>query len=73
VVIYQHGLLDCCAGILCKEESSLGIRLVNRGYDLWLANSRGNRYSKNHVELADEEPRDEEYWKFSFSEMATYD
>ena len=53
VVIYQHGLCDCCAGILCREEESLGLRLVNKGFDLWLPNTRGNRYSKDHVK-ADE-------------------
>jgi hypothetical protein len=29
VVIYQHGLIDSCAGIVCQGEKSLGIRLVN--------------------------------------------
>ena len=29
VVIYQHGLLDCCAGIIDDGEDSLGLRLVN--------------------------------------------
>ena len=49
VVIYQHGLFDCCMGIVADEEDSLGIRLVNQGFDLWMNNSRGNRYSKDHV------------------------
>lgn len=48
VVIYQHGLIDCCIGIIASEENSLGIRLVNAGFDLWLNNSRGNRYSRDH-------------------------
>ena len=48
VIIYWHGLIDCCIGILANEEDSLGIKLVNAGYDLWLNNSRGNRYSRDH-------------------------
>ena len=48
VAIYQHGLIDCCIGIVADEEDSLGIMLVNSGYDLWLNNSRGNRYSRDH-------------------------
>lgn len=48
VVLYQHGLVDSCASILASEEESLGLKLVNLGYDLWMNNSRGNRYSKDH-------------------------
>ena len=50
VAIYQHGLIDCCVGIIADEDQSLGIWLVNEGYDLWLNNSRGNRYSRDHQE-----------------------
>ena len=49
MIIYQHGLLDSCAGILCDGEDSLGLKLVNLGYDLWMNNSRGNWYSKMHT------------------------
>jgi len=48
VVLYQHGLTDCCVGAICDEEESLGLKLVNQGYDLWLNNSRGSRYSRDH-------------------------
>jgi len=69
VVIYQHGLTDCCAGIVCNEEESLGLMLVNEGFDLWMNNSRGNRYSRDHqwidVDTCKKEFRNN-YWKFSF-------
>ena len=48
VAIYQHGLMDCSISILACEEESLGFKLVNAGFDLWLNNSRGNRYSRDH-------------------------
>ena len=54
VAIYQHGFVDSCAGIICSGENSLGLRLVNAGFDLWLPNSRGNRYSKGHMNADDE-------------------
>ena len=76
VVIYQHGLLDCCAGIICDEEDSLGIQLVNKGFDLWMNNARGNRYSRDHqyidLDTCTQEENDN-YFSFSFQEMATYD
>ena len=76
VVLYQHGLCDSCVGCLCDEEDSLGLRLVNEGYDLWMNNSRGNRYSRDHSYLdPDERGADvpAEFWKFSFHELAIYD
>ena len=63
-------------GIICAEENSLGLQLVNHGYDLWLNNSRGNRYSKDHKVIDLEDCSKEEldhYWDFSFDEMAAYD
>ena len=48
VIIFQHGLMDCCAAIVADEEESLGLRLVNHGFDLWMNISRGNRYSRDH-------------------------
>ena len=76
VVIYQHGLMDCCNSILADEEESIGLRLVNAGYDLWINNSRGNRYSRDHQDIDVDSCKWEQiykYWEFSFSEMATFD
>ena len=68
--------MDCCAGIICDGEDSLGLKLVNAGYDLWMNNSRGNRYSKDHawieLETCTKQERDR-YWRFSFSELGRYD
>jgi hypothetical protein len=40
------------------------------GYELWLTNSRGNRYSFEHETLT---TKDKEFWNFSFHEMGIYD
>ena len=68
--------MDCCASIVADEEESLGLRLVNHGFDLWMNNSRGNRYSRDHqwtdLEACSKEDF-KKYFAFSFSEMAEFD
>ncbi|XP_053209378.1 gastric triacylglycerol lipase-like [Panonychus citri] len=45
--------------------------LSNKGYDVWIPNLRGCRYSRNHTHL---NPNiDDEFWRFSFEQMITYD
>ena len=39
---------------------------VDNGYDVWLGNFRGNKYSRAHVNL--DPSVDMEDWKFSWAE-----
>lgn len=71
VVILQHGLMGSCADWIINGQDSLAFLLVEQGYDVWINNSRGNRYSRNHVRL--DPDTDKQYWDFSFTEMAKYD
>ena len=48
VIILQHGLLDSFLTFMMNHGESLAFKLVEAGYDVWLNNSRGNRYSKDH-------------------------
>jgi hypothetical protein len=41
------------------------------GHDVWLANSRGNTYSRRHTNLNPDE--DSEFWNFSWEEIGKYD
>lgn len=71
-VLFQHGLLDSSDGWLCNEEHlNLPLILANLGFDIWLSNSRGNKYSRNHRKLNPDE--DYEFWAFSFEDMGYYD
>mmetsp|Transcript_11111 Transcript_11111/g.23956 ORF Transcript_11111/g.23956 Transcript_11111/m.23956 type:complete len:469 (+) Transcript_11111:194-1600(+) len=70
-VLLQHGLLDSCAGFLLSGPGqALALLLADAGYDVWLANTRGNTQSRNHTQLS---TWSAQFWAFSFDEMARYD
>ncbi|KAL4468663.1 hypothetical protein ABPG74_005166 [Tetrahymena malaccensis] len=71
VVYFQHGLEDSSDTIcLNDEENAPGLMIANAGYDLWLGNSRGNRYSLNHTKYS---TSDKKFWQFTFQHMGEYD
>lgn len=60
----QHGLIssadDWC---LNTDKNSIALVLANKGYDIWLGNNRGNKYSMNHTSL---NIKSRKFWDFSF-------
>lgn len=74
VVILQHGLMDSCTGWILNGENSIAFILADNGYDVWMNNTRGNRFSKHHVHLDPEDDDEKErFWDYSFEDMAKYD
>ncbi|OMO73985.1 Alpha/beta hydrolase-1 [Corchorus capsularis] len=70
-VLLQHGLfMGGDAWFLDSTEQSLGFILADQGFDVWVANVRGTRWSHGHVSLLETE---KEFWEWSWQELALYD
>jgi lysosomal acid lipase/cholesteryl ester hydrolase len=81
-IVLQHGLLSSSrdwiinspGGYFDEDKrvpgNNLGFELAKLGYDVWMPNSRGNTYSRNHSYLT---TKDTKFWNFSISEMIKYD
>lgn len=72
VVYLHHGLLMNSEVWVCitERERCLPFLLVEKGYDVWLGNNRGNKYSKKSTTCAPSEVR---FWDFSIDQFAFHD
>jgi gastric triacylglycerol lipase len=72
VVFLQHGITDSAdCWIMNTGEKSPAFRLARAGYDVWLGNNRGTKYSMSHTTLNPN--KDKAYWEFSYTELGEYD
>ncbi|KAJ5689165.1 lipase [Penicillium macrosclerotiorum] len=72
VVYLHHGLLMSSEVwvALTDEQRCLPFQLVEKGYDVWLGNNRGNKYAKKSVNFS---PGSNEFWDFSIDQFAFHD
>ncbi|KAJ6645640.1 Lipase 3, partial [Pseudolycoriella hygida] len=67
-VFLEHGLLDSSATwVLMGVGKGLGYILSDLGYDVWMANARGNRYSRKHTKYNPDGGRADRRHFFDFS------
>ena len=65
-VLMLHGLeCDMNFWTINSPEKTPAYVLVEKGYDVWLANNRGTRYGMGHVSLT---PDEEEFWDFNYEQ-----
>lgn len=65
-------------GIFCSSDHfvvngagrALAHILVDEGFDVWLGNARGNKYSKNHATYSNLDPR---FWSFEWHDIGLKD
>mmetsp|Transcript_18890 Transcript_18890/g.16737 ORF Transcript_18890/g.16737 Transcript_18890/m.16737 type:complete len:387 (+) Transcript_18890:34-1194(+) len=66
-VLLQHGYFDSADfSVMNGPEKSITFYLANQGFDVWIGNGRGNKFSRNHQSLNPD--KDSEFWNFSFAE-----
>lgn len=72
VVLIMHGCMMSSEGWVCLDdpERCYPFVLVELGYDVWLGNFRGNKYSHKHAFM---KPSEKRFWDFSLDELAFYD
>lgn len=75
-VLLMHGLMDSSATfVLMGPNQSLAYMLADAGYDVWMGNVRGSRYSRRHEKLNPDgiRPRRKRFWNFSWHEIGMVD
>ncbi|KAG7708372.1 hypothetical protein KL930_001813 [Ogataea haglerorum] len=72
IVYFQHGLLMNSEiwVLMADTRQNLPFRLCELGYDVYLGNNRGNKYSARHVSLSVD---DTAFWDFSIDQFALFD
>ncbi|XP_041451912.1 uncharacterized protein LOC111073946 isoform X2 [Drosophila obscura] len=70
-ILLVHGLMSSSAAwVMMGPANGLAYILFQKGYDVWMLNTRGNIYSKEHTKKF---IRLQEYWDFSFHDIGTND
>ncbi|KAI0639321.1 triacylglycerol lipase [Trametes polyzona] len=72
VVYLHHGLLMNSEVWVCLTDPrrSVAFTLVELGFDVWLGNNRGNKYSKKSIH---HNPNSVKFWDYSIDDFAWHD
>ena len=67
VAYFQHGLIDTAWCFFQMNNKSLPFLLLERGFDIWLGNSRGNIFSNKNKK------QNKDFYDFTMDEKVKYD
>ncbi|XP_063616188.1 lipase 3-like [Cydia splendana] len=75
VVFVMHGLMSTSSHFLhLGPEYAIAYNLADAGYDVWMGNQRGNRYSREHVSLNPDDAEEKlEFFDYSWEDVGTID
>ncbi|GLH13079.1 Lipase 1 [Gryllus bimaculatus] len=74
VVFLQHGLVCSSADwVVMGPGVAPAYVLADAGYDVWMGNFRGNKYSRRHTSLSPDGLFNSKFWNFDWHEMGIYD
>ncbi|KZV57689.1 hypothetical protein F511_03149 [Dorcoceras hygrometricum] len=70
-VLVQHGILvDGMSWLVNSPDESLPLILADNGFDVWISNTRGTRFSRRHLTL---DPAKPEYWNWTWDDLVIHD
>lgn len=69
-ILIIHGSFQDSESFLCSGTSSLGSLLCHEGYDVWLGNNRGTKYSFFHETFNSDTST---FWDFCVDDMGIFD
>lgn len=71
-VLIIHGFMQSSEAFAIRQKTtdSLPLVLADAGYDVWLGNNRGNKYSHKHLH---KKPKHEDFWDYSLDDLARFD
>ncbi|XP_062557761.1 lipase 3-like [Armigeres subalbatus] len=71
VVLLMHGIFSTAADfVVTGPESGLAFVLADAGFDVWMGNARGTRFSRKSLHHT---PKDAAFWDFSWHEIGVGD
>ncbi|CAG4983198.1 unnamed protein product [Colias eurytheme] len=71
VLFLMHGLLGSADDWISPGPGfGLGFLLADKGYDVWMGNARGNKYSNRNTGM---ETSENKFWDFSWHEIGVFD
>ncbi|KXJ76546.1 hypothetical protein RP20_CCG009503 [Aedes albopictus] len=71
ILFLMHSFLSSSSEYtVLGPRQSLAFSGFDAGFDVWLANGRGNTFSRSHRSL---DPSQKQFWDFSFHEVSTLD